>query len=67
MYLNIYSFIAFEIRKKKTELNELDELECSKTPSQIRKIKKDAPLYLLTKQIQQVLKTFISQSDFKDF
>ena len=35
MYKNIYSFIEFEIWKKKTELNELDELEFLKTPSQM--------------------------------
>ena len=29
--------------------------------------KKDAPLYLLTKQIQKALQTFVSWSDFKDF
>ena len=31
---HIYSFIAFEIRNK-TELNELNKLECSKTPLQM--------------------------------
>ena len=34
MYQNIYSFITFKI-KKETELNELNELESSKTPSQM--------------------------------
>ena len=32
---NIYLFILLKIRKKKTELNELNELEYSKTPSQM--------------------------------
>ena len=35
MYQNITSFIAIEIEKKKTVLNELNERECSKTPSKM--------------------------------
>ena len=45
-YQNIYSFIWFK-SEKKIELNELNELKCSKTPSQMSSyVHKHVSLYL---------------------
>ena len=62
MYQNIYLFIAFKI-KKKTELNELNELEYSKTLSQMTSYAPShAFLYL---HAQTCMKTFMYLSHFK--